>query len=115
MRSGAGGEPLDVERAVAPASSNPGPTGRLPVVASTVRLPADPTGAALAGVLRRLRAAACSGGDVVVDVRAVQRSSPGLRRVLHVLRRETERRGCSWRYRGRLPAPPLHPDGRGPR
>ncbi|WP_432548289.1 hypothetical protein [Kineococcus sp. SYSU DK004] len=87
-------------------------------VAPVVHLPADPTGPALAGVVRDLRAA--TRGDVlVVDLTAVRRTSPGVRRALRALRVAASRRGCAWTYRGHLPGPaaaardspqePMHP------
>ncbi|GAA0313404.1 hypothetical protein [Kineococcus aurantiacus] len=70
----------------------------------TVRLPPDPTGPALASVVRQLRAAARP-GQLVVDLTATRHTSPGLRRALAVLRGEAARRGCSWTVRGNLPHP----------
>lgn len=76
------------------------PPAAPPVV---VELPADPTGPALALVVRRLRAAAHR-GELVVDLTRTERSSPGVRRALTALRGEARRRGCSWTIRGTLPA-----------
>ena len=67
-----------------------------------VEIPADPTGATLALVVRQLRAATRR-GELVVDLTGTRRSSPGFRRALLVLRSEAARRGCSWTFRGVLP------------
>lgn len=67
-----------------------------------VEIPADPTGATLALVVRQLRAATRR-GELVVDLTRTQCSSPGFRRALVVLRSEAARRGCSWTFRGVLP------------
>lgn len=75
-------------------------------VAAVVVLPADPTGRALALVVRQLRAATRSGA-VVVDLTATRHTSRGLRRALTVLHHEASRRGCTWTIRGALPVDPL--------
>ena len=67
-----------------------------------VRLPADPTGPALAPLVHRLRSATRA-GELVVDLTAARRVSPGVRRALHALHAEALRRGCTWTYRGSLP------------
>ncbi|PRY16632.1 hypothetical protein [Kineococcus rhizosphaerae] len=89
------------------------PTGRerSTTVPFVVEIPADPTGPALADVVRRLRAAT-GHPELVVDLTRTRRSSPGVRRALLVLRSEAARRGCSWTFRGTLPAPgPRTPAG----
>ncbi|WP_432494921.1 hypothetical protein [Kineococcus auxinigenes] len=68
-----------------------------PVAPVVVRLPPDPTGTALAEVVRELRTAVRS-GDVVVDTSAVRNSSPGLRRALARLESSARRAGARWRY-----------------
>ena len=62
---------------------------------TTVHLPADPSGPALATVIHQLRKAVMD-GDVLIDSREVRTWSPGLRIVLRHHKRLARRTGARW-------------------
>lgn len=62
---------------------------------TVVLLPADPTGPHLADVVHEL-SRSLRDGDVVVDMSAVTRRSPGLALALRRLRRQAGVLGSSW-------------------